>query len=526
MVCRENTTRSNRSGVPRLLGALAAASALIAARASAQTLALPLTDAAADPPADRDATPSADASPSADATWGKSTHTNAVPIEESKRPPSSEFTTKSADIVAVEAYNSTYLPLFQRAMLPGPAGSIVSPQTNLPIYDYMMFRVVDADMPWAKNSVDMELSLWGAGSLTGNIEPQRTYDGDVSVASITQRYKLAYVKLGRQYITEGAARFAHVDGVSAGVRSKLGLALSGYAGWTVLPRWDARPNYQHFGATSDALVTSADQLPRSDRSGNWMMGSRVGYSANRVGEVGLSIHEQREDHALGRRDAALDLHFYPIESVDASGRALVDLDSRGLADAFLGVSYHPIRELDIAAEYRRMIPTLLMSRQSVLSVFAVNRFDEGGGELRYHLSPRVVLFGGTFVEWLQDEGMGYRARGGAKIYPDDDHRLLVQFAYTRVHEPENGYHGTRVSAVYRLTVPVTVTAEQYTYLYDIAIRGMRTSSVQALTASWRFKSQWELMLGSSLFHSPYAAVDAQSMLRLAYTYGSALGGEP
>jgi hypothetical protein len=507
-------------GLPRFLSAVVAAiSAIVSVHAAGQTLALPLTSASPD----ASGTPDAKATP--DSPWGKSTHTNRVPVDEDKRPPSSDFTTKSADILAVEAYNSTYLPLFQRAMLPGPSGAIVSPQTNLPIYDYMMFRVVDADMPWAKNSVDMELSLWGSGTFTGT-DQQKTYDGDVSVASVTQRYRLAYVKLGRQYVTEGAARFAHLDGASAGVRSKLGLSLSAYGGWTVLPRWDARPNYQHFGSPSDVLVTSPDQLPLSDRSGNWMMGGRVGYSAHKLGEAGLSIHEQREDHALGRRDAALDLHFFPAESIDASGRALMDLDSRGLADAFFGVSYHPIRALDIAVEYRRMIPTLLMSRQSVLSVFAVNRFDEAGGEIRYHLSPRVLVFGGSSIEWLQDEGAGFRARGGAKIYPDAGHRLLVQFAYTRVMEPENGYHGTRVSAVYRVTNPITVTAEQYTYFYDVAIRGVRTSSVQALTTTWRFQKQWELMLGGSLFHSPYAAVDAQSMLRLAYTYGSALGGEP
>ncbi len=390
----------------------------------------------------------------------------------------------------------------------------------------MMFRVVDAGMPWAKNSADMELSLWGSATLVGTDGQQRTFDGDVSVANVTQRFGLAYVKLGRQYVTEGAARFAHLDGASAGWRSKLGLDLSGYAGWTVLPRWDARPNYQNLGSPSDSQVTSADQLPKSDRSGNWMMGARVGYSANRLGGIGLSVHEQQEDHELGRRDAALDLHFFPGTAVDASGRALMDLDSRSLADAFLGVSIHPARDWDIATEYRRVIPTLLMSRQSVLSVFAVDRFDEVGGELRVHVTPRILLFGGSFVESLQGEGLGSRTRAGAKIYPDDAHRLLIQFAYTRVVAPENGYNGTRISAAYRLTNPVTLTAEQYTYFYDVPIRGMRTSSVQVATASWRFLRQWEAMLGSSLFHSPYAALDAQTMLRLAYTFGSALGGEP
>ena len=493
---------------------------VISAAASAQTLALPApgTTTAKDDPLPASAT--------TDSTWGKSTHTNAVPVPEDKRPPSSDYSTKSADILAVEGYNSTYIPMFQRALMPGPAGSMVSPQSTLPIYDYMMFRVMDADVPWAKNSVDMELSLLGAGHIIGTDGQQRTIDGDVTVASVTQRLGLSHVKVGRQYVTEGAARFAHLDGVSAGYRSKSGFDVSGYAGFTVMPRWDARPNYQHLGTASDSLVTSVDQLPRSERSGNWMLGARAGYSANRFGEVGLSVHEQREDHELGRRDAALDLHFFPVQSVDASGRALVDLDSKSLADTFLGVSFHPNRKWDIATEYRRVIPTLLMSRQSVLSVFAVDRFDEVGGELRYHATPRILFFGGSFVEWLAGDGAGSRTRVGTKIYPDDAHRLMIQLAYTRVVEPMNGYHATRISAVYRVLSPVTVSAEQYTYFYDVAIRGMRSSSVQMATTSWRFHRSWETMLGGSLFHSPYSAMDAQAMLRVAYTFGSALGGEP
>src|SRR5512142_2041920 len=162
-------------------------------------------------PQSRAVAPSSDAAdaraPLAEQTWGTSTHTNPVPLAEDKRPPSSDYSTKTADIVAVEAHNSTYIPLFQRALLPGPAGSIITPETVLPVYDYLMIRVLDADVPWAKNSLDMELSLWGSGTFVGTRERNRTFDGDVSVANVTQRFGLNYVKLGRQYVTEGAARF-------------------------------------------------------------------------------------------------------------------------------------------------------------------------------------------------------------------------------------------------------------------------------------------------------------------------------
>jgi hypothetical protein len=393
-----------------------------------------------------------------------------------------------------------------------------------------MLRVIDADTPWAKNSVDTELSFWGAASFVGNdIDGrggERRIDGDVSVASVTHRLGTGYVKLGRQYVTGGAARFAHLDGVSAAYRSTWGLVASGYAGYTALPRWYNVPNYRLLGSTSDGMVQRPEDFPHASRSGNWMAGTRIGYSHLKYGEVGISLHEQHEDSALGRRDFAVDLHLPGTETLDGDARALVDLDSGRLADGFVGLGWHPIRRLDLAVDYRRMTPTLLMSRQSVLSVFAVDRFDELGGEARYRIGQKVVAFTGAFVEWFESGDNGIRLRSGVRVTPDDHHRLLVNAAYTRVAEPVNGYHSTRLSIGYRIAEPVTVTAEQYCYLYDHAIHGVSTSTVHALNASYRPKRAWEIMLGSSLFNSPYAALDAQTMVRLTYTAGAALGGEP
>ncbi len=434
------------------------------------------------------------------------------------------------DSVVVEGHSSTYIPLFQRALLPGPAGAVASPATSMPVYEYLLLRVIDADTPWAKNSVDTEISLWGAGSILGNdIDGrggERRIDGDVSVASVTHRLGSSYVKLGRQYVTGGAARYAHLDGVSAAYRSEWGFIASGYGGYTTLPRWYNVPNYRLLGSTADAMVQRPEDFPHATRSGNWMAGGRIGYSHLKYGEMGVSLHEQHENSALGRRDLALDMHLPGTDTLDGDARAIVDLDSGKLADGFVGVGWHPLRRLDIAVDYRRMTPTLLMSRQSVLSVFAVDRFDELGGEARYRIGQKLIVFLGGFVEWFESGDQGVRIRSGVRVIPDDKHRMLINAVYTRVGEPVNGYHSTRLSVGYRFAEPLILTAEQYCYLYDHAIRGMNTSTVHALNASYRPARAWEVMLGGSLFNSPYAALDAQTMVRLSYTFGAVLGGEP
>jgi hypothetical protein len=258
------------------------------------------------------------------------------------------------DSVVLEAHSSTYIPLFQRALLPGPAGAVAHATTQLPVYEYLMLRLIDADVPWAKNSVDAEVSLWGASSIVGKDVDgrggERYLDGDVSVASVAQRFDKGQVKLGRQYVAGGAARYAHLDGISASYRADFGGFVSAYGGFTVLPRWFDVPNYRLLGSASDAMVVRPEDLPRGSRNGNWMAGGRAGYSHAKYGEIGISIHEQREHSALGRRDLAVDMRFPALDTLDGDARAIIDLDSGMLADAFIGLGWHPTRRWDVAVD--------------------------------------------------------------------------------------------------------------------------------------------------------------------------------
>jgi hypothetical protein len=197
-----------------------------------------------------------------------------APLHAQQRP---QPTLSVPESVAVEAYSSSYISLSQRSQLPGPAGSIPTAESSLPIYEYFLLRVVDADTAWAKNSTDGEISLWAKGTVV-RADSERVLDGDVSVASVTHRVGRASFRLGRQYVTEGAARFAHLDGVYASVDSELGLTVSGYTGFTVLPRWFDRPSYRLLGSAADVMVNRPEDLPHSARGDNWMMGARAGYS--------------------------------------------------------------------------------------------------------------------------------------------------------------------------------------------------------------------------------------------------------
>src|SRR5947209_2051354 len=65
------------------------------------------------------------------------------------------------DRFELSAQSDSYVQLFRRALLPGPNGSLVASDTAAPFYEYAAFRARDLDTPWRKDSLDLELALWG-----------------------------------------------------------------------------------------------------------------------------------------------------------------------------------------------------------------------------------------------------------------------------------------------------------------------------------------------------------------------------
>jgi hypothetical protein len=423
--------------------------------------------------------------------------------------------TAEDDRYSVSAHSTTVVPVFRRALLPGPGGALIRTETYAAAHEYLQLRLRDLDAPWGRDSVDTELSLWSAVQFT-DAQPARPFEGDISVANVTARAGPGMLRLGRQFVTEGAARYSHMDGLYGTVRSGFGLGGSAYAGFTVLPRWSDRPGYYQLGSAFDTLVSTPDALPDPKRSGNWMAGGRVYYSRANVGEVGLSYHEQREDGGLGRRDAALDAELGAMRDVDLSVRGLLDLDSMRLADAFAGLAMYPAPQIDLSVEYRRVVPTLLISRQSVFSVFMTDLFDEYGGELRYRPSRRITLGGAGYLELFGYTDPGFRASLRSSIAADEHGALTLAAEYTRVLAGQNGYHAARLSARYRPILPLAFVGEQYLYLYDRSINAATASSVEALSAEYTATRDLRLMLAGSVYHTPYAARDIQALVRLSY----------
>lgn len=426
----------------------------------------------------------------------------------------------SYDLVAS---SRTYLRIFERALLPGPGGALVETDLLAPAHEYLYFRGDRIDTAWAEDSVGFELAGWTAVALAGD-ELGASPDGDLTIASVFQRVGPATLTFGRQVQAGGAARFSRFDGVAVDLRTASGVAATAYGGLTVLPRWSARPSYHHLGSAFDSLVESPDALPEPARSGYWLAGARLGYSPDQWLTAGVGFHEQRSSAHLDRREAALDLRVSPLDLLDLTGRLVADLGAFAVADATLAADVYPVEPLSVAAEFRHVTPSLLLPKQSVLSVFATDPFDELGTEVEWTSSERLVLGAGQWVELLGEGDVGARSELRGRVSPEASERVTLQLVYGLVVEPENGYHSTRVTARWQVGPPVALVAEHYAYFYREPINGVGVSSVEALNAEYAGGFPLRFLLGGTLAQTPYATNDAQVLLRVAYDVERMEGG--
>ena len=425
---------------------------------------------------------------------------------------SSPVADSSEDLFSWYVASDTYLRILSHAPAPGPGSTVVGAGMQLPIYEYASLRVVDLDMPWQDDSLDVELALWGQvtpGEITAD---RRRGDGDITVANVRQRFGPAYVRLGRQQYAGGAARFIRFDGLSAGFKTPIGLGLDGYGGFTVLPRWDRAPGYHGFDATD--LVRDLEGVPEPSREQYWMAGGRLYYYLMPYGELGASFHEQRDLGELGRRQAGVDLRVTPISEIELSGSGVLDIDAVAPSEIRGAIDAEPIDHLVLRGDYHYLVPAMYLSHQSVLSVFADGPHHEAGGFVGYQLFDMLDLGGGYHVAVFEEGEIGGNGEALVRFFPFDRRTLVVQAGYTRFTGSVNGYHGVRGSVGYQVIEPLRLTADSYGYFYDEAIRGKSAAWVGTLSGELSTDRMWSVLLSGSMALTPYSDIDAQTMARL------------
>ncbi|HET7540947.1 MAG TPA: hypothetical protein VFK05_13785 [Polyangiaceae bacterium] len=423
---------------------------------------------------------------------------------------------EAPDRFSVSAQSETYVQLYRRALLPGQNGQLVPTETAVPVHEYLFANARDVDAPWQKDSIGIEFAAWGRVWPTDS-SIERPFDGDVQTASIRLEAGPVWARVGRQQIGGGAARYVRFDGAMVGARSG-GFFIEGYGGFTVLPRWNDQPGYHQLGKAEDTLLVYQPATPM--RGNYWLTGARLGYQNSAI-SGSLSFHDEEVKGGVDRRNLGLDVGAQPFSRASLGASALLELDSLRFASARLWVDATPHRLFDLGAEVLHTEPALLLSRQSVLSVFSTDGFEEVGGTLSAKLLRWLRLDTNGYIEAYRGTGPGARGEAAVRFSWNADNPTLVRIGYTRVIAPKNGYQALRFSFSRKLAPKLSSTLEAYGYFYDDPIAGYKTSSMYAGTASYQVTDPLEIMWTASVARSPYAALDAQTMLRATYHFDAA-----
>lgn len=427
-----------------------------------------------------------------------------------RSPAPKQTTLVREDRAVVTAQSETYLQLFRRALLPGSHGSIVTADWGSPITQYLFVRARDVDAPWRQDSIEIEVGVWGQVWPT-EARFERPFDGDIQSANLAYRAGPLLVRLGRQLVAGGAARFARFDGLAASAALPAGLSLTGYGGWAVLPRWDGLAGYHRLGIAERELLMAP--LPSLSRAEHWLSGARLGLHQEWLSGA-LSFHEQREAGGLERRNLGVDAAANLGERAQAGGSALLELDQRRLAEARAWLELRPWHGLAATLEGLRTKPALLLSRQSVLSVFATGAYDELGGTASWRALSWLRFEGHSYVELYEVGRPGARFEGGSRLDLEDPKHTSVRLAYGRVLVADRGYHAVRLALSRHLTPRLAGTLQAYGYLYDVPVLGFSSSAAYSSTLDYALSEAVDLLWGASVFRSPYARLDAQAVLRL------------
>lgn len=360
--------------------------------------------------------------------------------------------------------------------------------TVVPIYESLS-ALATIRRPYT-DGIRLVLSAWGSMTVESPGGQRWTGDIDLGYAEGSFFKRRLQVRLGRHFITGGAARTAQIDGLSVTSRLFRGLGLTGYGGVPVVPR---------FGA----------------HRGDAIFGGRLFYRYSYDTELGVSFNQILDSGRMARQDLGLDGRYAPHPKVTISGYALLALREARLAEADVAVLWQPLTMLAFSADYRRTAPDLYLPLNSVFAVFSQETRDEVGGTVYLRPLPRLRLYG-DYRAVLTEGGAGHR--GGGKLSVAMGHKDHTSLnGEVRVFKlPQSGYVQGRLYSLHRLSSAVQATLSANAYWLDRPINGQGFSFTAVGTLSCELGSGLRLAATGMADVTPFVERRVEFLVRLSY----------
>ncbi|HEY3359812.1 MAG TPA: hypothetical protein VGQ83_41565 [Polyangia bacterium] len=364
----------------------------------------------------------------------------------------------------------------------------------VPFYEYLTVRADNLGVP----GLSIEFAGWGVADFADRFDPTHaarvpryndTYawahggvGGDIMVGTIAYRGlgdKLE-LRLGRQFLFTGAPYATNLDG--AYIRYRLP--------WSF-----------------DVAVYGGGSTPRDAEAGrdayNGLYGGRVGWSQLDRGSLGVSVlNEVDGDGDVVRRQLGVDGSVLLPKHVDVAGAALWDLVEKNIDEVMLTASWMPLPRLKLAADYTYMVPSAMIPKTSIFSIFSDATYQDAGLDVYYRLMPKLRVSGLFRARFFSEGNNGWLWGVGGKYLIGDRLREVVGLDFMRLASKDtdlrdNGYYQVRGYGAVAPLPRFLLTADLFYFHFDNTVYNGNTvrnaGSVNA-SASYRITDRMDALV--------------------------------
>jgi hypothetical protein len=412
-----------------------------------------------------------------------------------------------ADTVDVSSTTMLILGQQQRDGQPGTTPELV---TVAPVFEILNIAAHGVTNPVVDN-LDIVVSTWASYNFAdlrwdNGVDSRLTGDVVSGYAQARLLKNALQLRVGREMVMTGVARMIQIDGGDATVTLPFGLRLSGYAGAPVSQRFTTRSGTSSWNPVAGDLAYGGRLAYSLALPGFSGRGIDLGASANFVEDHGDPV----------RQEVGADFRFMPLSNLTLSGFGAYALYDERISEANLVLDWRVKPRFDLNADFRFVEPGLLLSRDSILSVFSASSRKFIGGGATYELG-HGYLVGANYHLVLEpgDEGKTY---DGQEL----DARLEWEHAHTRAGAEffyldafENGYVGGRLFGRQDFG-KFFAAVDLLAHFFRNDINGQDAAFTGTLTAGMELAKGFSAVVSGRAGVTPFMEQTYDLMVKLAY----------
>ncbi|HSN90429.1 MAG TPA: hypothetical protein VLS93_04310 [Anaeromyxobacteraceae bacterium] len=410
----------------------------------------------------------------------------------------------------IEATSTTFLQAGQQSR-GGTPGQEPELATVAPLFELLTVSARDVRLGFVKD-LEIQISTWGSYELADprwDVGTSGDGTGDVLTAFARARFlkRRLTVRLGREMVATGAARFLQIDGGDLSLKLPAGFGLSGYVGSPVSQRFQSRSGLQSWNPAGGDLAYG----------GRVSWGRFLDGVGGRGVDVGAFVAIVTDGGDTARQDVGADLRIQPFGNLTLSGNGVYSLEAERLAETTAVLLWTPVRHVHLTADVRFSAPDLMLPRTSILSVFADSERTEAGVGATLQVTRTLDV--GLDARLLSEPGeqagetnTGYevRARGGFARGP-----TALGAEVSTLDSLDNGYVAARVYGRHEIG-RLFGAADLIAHFLREQVNGEDVAVTGTLTGGYRIGGGWSAAVAGRAGMNPFFEQQFDAMVKLVY----------